>query len=279
MLRALERSTASAPDRILFLAPSARAARGAFRDVDVDGQRHARLLEEVQRFRGAIYLKDGAITPDQLTVDQRHRTAEDDESWHMLLLDEHRRVSACALYLEHGDEVSFDRLRVRHCAMAQDPEWRPKLEAAVGVHLDQARREGMRYVELGGWAVAEESRGTSGPLGLALAVYGFSRRGAGALGMTTATVRHCSSTILRRLGGARFEIGGATLPPYYDERYRCLMELLHFDSRKPNQKYLGLIDQVRSTLESITVIARPSGTGDTERRGAEGPVYGHALAS
>ncbi len=59
----------------------------------------------------------------------------------------------------------------------------------------------MKYVELGGWAVSERARGTAAPLALALAVWAFSRRGRGALGLTTATYRHCSATILKRLGG------------------------------------------------------------------------------
>jgi hypothetical protein len=258
MLKSLDRTIASSSERIVFLAPSVLSLTDTIPNVQVDGDRYAQLVRDVQGFRGGIYLKDGAIQPHQLTPDGLHRTEEDDNSWHMLLLDKERRVSACALYLEHGDDVKFDDLRVRHCSMAHDAEWRPKLVNAVETELDRARNEGLRYVELGGWAVSEESRGTAGPLAFALAVYGFSRRGAGALGMTTATFRHCSATILKRLGGSRFEVDGETLPPYFESKYRCLMELLRFDSRRPNPKYLGLIDQVRDTLDKITVIARPA---------------------
>ncbi len=258
MLKALDRHIASASERIVFLAPTVAATSGVFPNTVVDPEQYSELVRAVQRFRGGIYLKDGAIQPDQLTEDGLHRTEEDDNSWHMLLLDREQRVSACALYLEHGEGVSFDKLRVRHCAMARDSKWGTKLAGAVQGELDRAQQEGLRYVELGGWAVSEETRGTAGPLAMALAVYGFSRRGAGALGMTTATFRHCSATILKRLGGSRFEADGEALPPYYDPRYRCLMELLRFDSRQPNSKYLHLINQVRDTLEKITVIARPA---------------------
>jgi hypothetical protein len=261
MLKALDRNIALASDRIVFLAPSdAASVADVFPHVSVDAPRHAELVREVQRFRGGIYLKDGAIQPHQVTVDGRHETPEDENSWHLLLLDKDRHVCAAALYLEHENTVTFDRLRVRHCAMAQDREWRDKLVRAVDGELDRARREGMRYVELGGWAVSEESRGTAGPLALALALHGFSRRAAGALGMTTATFRHCSSTILKRLGGSRFEVDGVTLPPYFEPRYQCLMELLRFDSRTPQSKYQNLVDHMRDTMERITVIARPAFT-------------------
>jgi len=179
----------------------------------------------------------------------------------MLLLDKHQRVTACALYLEHDhNDVTFDQLRARHCPLTNEPEWRPTVERAIEAELDRARSEQLHYVELGGWAVSEDSRGTAGPLALALAVYGFSRRAGGALGITTATFRHCSATILKRLGGARFEVDGVTLPPYFDSRYQCMMEMLKFDSRRPNPKYLNLIDQVRDTLARITVVARPDTT-------------------
>jgi len=93
---------------------------------------------------------------------------------------------------------------------------------------------------------------------MALAVYGFSRRHGGALGMTTATFRHCSAVILQRLGGSRFESAGATLPPYYDPRYKCMMEMLRFDSRRPNPKYVGLIDRLRDRLADALVVTRPA---------------------
>ncbi|MBS1819473.1 MAG: hypothetical protein JSU08_16190 [Acidobacteria bacterium] len=260
MLKALERSAASASQRIVFLAPSASAAAAAFPDVQVDPLKHDDLLRQVQRFRGAIYLKDGAIHEEDLTADGRHETWEDDRSWHMVLIDDHNEVNACALYLEHAPDVPFDELRVRHCPLADDPEWRPTFVRALRDELARARAEGLRYVELGGWAVSEKSRTTSGALSLALAVYGFSRRGAGALGMTTATVRHCSAKILKRLGGSRFEADGTVLPPYFDPRYNCFMELLRFDSRKPNPQYLSLIDGIGSALDSVRVLARPDAT-------------------
>lgn len=259
MLKALDRNIAMASDRIVFVAPSTAAVSETFRHIDVDAGRHQRLVRDVQRMRGSIYVKDGALQPHQLTADGRHQTPEDETSWHMLLLDKHQRITACALYLEHDyNNVTFDQLRARHCALTSEPEWRPTVERAIETELDRARSEQLHYVELGGWAVSEDSRGTAGPLALALAVYGFSRRAGGALGITTATFRHCSATILKRLGGARFEVDGVTLPPYFDSRYQCMMEMLKFDSRRPNPKYLNLIDQVRDTLARITVVARPA---------------------
>ena len=265
MLKALDRNIASVSERIVFLAPSVNSVSDVFHNVEIDGHRHRELVGDVQRMRGSIYLKDGAILPHQLTPDGLHQTPEDETGWHMLLLDKDQRMTACASYLEHDNTVAFDQLRARQCPLTREPEWRSTLVTAIESELARARRERLQYVELGGWAVSEESRGTAGPLALALAVYGFSRRAGGALGITTATFRHCSATILKRLGGARFEVNGVTLPPYYDPRYRCMMEMIRFDSRRPNPKYIRLIDQVRDTLANITVVARPSAAAESAR--------------
>jgi hypothetical protein len=73
--------------------------------------------------------------------------------------------------------------------------------------------------------------------------------------MTTATVRHCSSTILRRLGGSDLQVGGRRVPSYHDPRYKCEMELLRFDSRYPSQKYSGLVELLKDKLSEVLVIA------------------------
>jgi hypothetical protein len=257
MLKSLERQIASVNERVVLLAPSAASVDEIFRNVDVDRGRHEQLVRDVQKLRGSIYLKDGAIQSEQLSPDGLHRTPEDEKGWHMLLLDKQRQVNACALYLEHDNTVSFEELRVRQCPLTENEEWRPRLRKAIHAELSHARRDGLQFVELGGWAVSENSRGTAGPLALALAVYSFSRRCGGALGMTTATFRHCSATILKRLGGSRFEVDGTTLPPYFDERYKCMMEMIRFDSRSPNPKYIRLIEQASQKLANILVIARP----------------------
>jgi hypothetical protein len=258
MLNALERNIASANERIVFVAPSTACVSDLFQDVEASQDLHREFVRDVQRLRGSIYLKDGAIQAHQLSPDGLHKTAEDDASWHMLLLDRNQRLTACALYTEHDDTVTMEDLRAGKSPLTQNDEWSPKLRTAIQSELDEARRDRLQFVELGGWAVSEHVRGTAGPLSLALAVYAFSRRCGGVLGMTTATFRHSSAAILKRLGGSRFEIEGATLPPYYDPRYRCMMEMLRFDSRRPNPKYLDLIEQARGALSAIKVVARPA---------------------
>jgi hypothetical protein len=254
MLKLLERNIASVEDRLVLLAPPDKEVPDSFQNVTYDSRQHQRLIREMQRLRGSIYLQDGAVQPEQLTPDGLHRTPEDERSWHLLILDKERHVSSCAWYLLH-DAAQFERLRVRNCPLARLEEWRDRFWLAVESELERARRHCLRFAELGGWAVARESRGSSDCLLLALATYTLARALGPALGLTTATVRHSSAAILRRLGGSNLEVDGTPVPPYYDPKYKCEMEVLRFDSRAPSAKYNGLIDLFQGQLANVGVIA------------------------
>jgi hypothetical protein len=240
---------------LVLLAPPTSAVPRSFQNVTRDSSQHTGLVREMQRLRGAVYLDDGAVERRQLSDDGLHRTPEDQKSWHLLMLNPHGRVSSCAWYLLHENATSIQTLRARRCPLGQDPVSRPTFEAAVQTELDRARQQGLRYAEVGGWAVSKESRCTAEGLVLALAAYSLSRALGGALGMTTATVRHSSSTILRRLGGSHMQLNGQSIEPYYDPTYQCEMELLRFDSRTPSAKYVGLIDRIQARLANVPVFA------------------------
>lgn len=258
MIGLLARSVSTIDRRLLLLAPPNRPVAGLFDRTRVDDQLHGRLLREVQRLRGGIYLDDGAVRPGDLSDEGLHETPEDARSWHLIMLDREGRLSSCAWCLEHEDATSIEQLRVRHCPLNGAHPLRERLQRAVATELRHAREEGLRYAEVGGWAVSRTSRCTSEGLLLALAAYSLGRRIGGALGLTTATVRHSSSTILRRLGGTSLEVDGGEIPSYFDERYRCEMEILRFDSRRPSPKYAPVIELLKERLSGVGVIA-PSG--------------------
>jgi hypothetical protein len=255
MLRLLERNIAAIEERLILLAPSAATVGEGFCNVTFDQRLHAERVREMQRLRGSIYLEDGAIERRQLSTDGLHRTPEDEKSWHLLMLGGDGRISACAWYLEHPNTTSIQSLRVRNCPLAATDDGREMLHAAVEAEIARARQDGLRYAEVGGWAVSKHCRCTSEGLLLALGAYSLGRRLGGALGITTATVRHSSSTILRRLGGSNLEVGRTVVPSYFDPKYNCEMELLRFDSRRPNAKYTGLIELLRERLTNVSVIA------------------------
>ena len=265
MLKLLERTISTLDDRLILLAP-AESAPSFFRDVEIDAERHAQLVHEMQQLRGRIYLQDGAIGKDQLSKDGAHETPEDHKSWHLLSVDEAHRVTGCAWYLQHPRGVSPRALRVRHSPLATMREWRDVLWSGVGTELDRARRENLNYVEVGGWAVAREAANPTEGLIIALAGYSLGQICGHCLGMTTATVRHCSSSILRRLGGAPLDVRGVPVPSYYDPRYGCEMEILRFDSRQPNPRYASLVTRLREAMANVKVVTLPGLAAGTSYR-------------
>lgn len=255
MLRLIESSIASIEQELVLVAPPHATLGDGFNNVTVDPFQHQQLIREMQRLRGRIYLDEGNVTPHQLTADGRHQTAEDDKGWHLLMTDEHGHVRSCALYILYENTATLADLRVRQCPLVQHPEWRTRVKGAVESEIARARRAGLRFAELGGWAIAKERRGTPEGLMMALGTYSLARTLGGALGITTANVAHSCSSILRRLGGSYLEFEGTTIPSYFDPRYNTTIDLLRFDSRTPSTKYADLIDIVKEKFANVTVIA------------------------
>jgi len=251
-------SIAPLNERLTLLAPSNWPGTHLFGRASVDPGRYEALLAEMQRLRGKMYLQDGAIEEWQLTSSGRHCQEADIRSWHLLAMDDNGDVCGCSRYLHHHNTIGFDRLGVRHSAMAECDTWGTKLEAAIETELSQARENDLAYCEVGGWAIVEARRHTVEALRVALATYGLAQLLGGCLGISTVTVRHGSSRILRRIGGRSLSWNGCELPVYYDPQYKCEMEILRFDSRSPHPKYVAWTDHIKSSLLTVSVICRES---------------------
>jgi hypothetical protein len=98
---------------------------------------------------------------------------------------------------------------------------------------------------------------------MALAVFGLSHALGDAIGISAATQRHGSASILRRIGGRPLEHGGSPLPSYYDPQYRCEMEALRFYSWAPNPRFGIWIEEVKAELRTTPVLTN----------GATGPLW------
>lgn len=237
----------------VLLAPDQNAA-SQFDQASVDPSRHQRLLAGAQRLRGRIYVQDGAIQPSDLSADDLHIQAADSQAWHLLTVDENEAVIACIRYFAHEPSVRFSELSLAGSGIVQSPQFGTRVREAVETELDGARRRGVWYVELGGWAVCESLRCTTEAIRTLLTVYALSQVRGGAVGLSSATTRHHSSSILRRIGGRPLRAKGIEVLSYYDAQYNCEMELLGFDSETPNQRYAGWIRDCREALHRVPVI-------------------------
>jgi hypothetical protein len=240
--------------RFQLLAPPQTRSGGAFGRSKINEQLYRQRLASVQTLRGRVYLKDGAIQPWEVDEQGRFRMRGDEQSWHFLLIDEEEETIGCARYLVHPNTVRFEQLRISHCPIARHRQWGGKVRQAVEADLERARKENLSYVEIGGWALCEQWRGTRAALEILVASYALAQLWGGSLGSCMATVRHHSSSILRRIGGCSLQIGGERVPAYEDPYYGCTMELLRFDSRSPAQRFIPLINQLKATVASTLTI-------------------------
>ncbi len=206
----------------------------------------------MQKLRGNVYLDDGAIRSHEL-YNQRHRLDIDNKSWHLLIVDSVFGVCGCARYREHPAEADFSQLSVSRSSLAGCAEWGSSLRASVDSEIQVSRQLAVPYVELGGWALRKEIRGTTEALRLALSTYGLAQVLGGCVGLTTATFRHSSATILRRLGGHPLEHDRRQVPSYYDPQYGCEMEVLRFYSWAPAPRYAKWVADLKWAMHDVPV--------------------------
>lgn len=247
-----------------ILAPSESRLTAQFASLQNSEQSYDHFLASMQKLRGQAYLKDGAIQQSDLDHEGRFYMPGDDESWHLLLVDAANQVIGCAKYLVHPSNVPYHRLKVAQSTLANDPFWGDRVQRAVEADLRRVREEKLQYVEVGGWALAEEWRGTRAALEILVGSFALGQIWGGAIGSCTATARHSSSSMLRRLGGENFELMGEAIPAYEDPHYGCTMELLRFDYRTPSKRFLPLITPLKATLSKSAVLTRRTQPGRLE---------------
>lgn len=249
---------------MVLLAPAGACLRPFSGPVTFSHRIHAALIGGMQRLRGGIYLREGAIQLPQLRYNGRHVSSSDYKSWHLLTVRSDGEILGCIRFLRHPNTVRSHQLRVSEAPLAHSDAWSTRFFSSINSEIEAARRFNFSYVEIGGWALAPELRGTAEALHTVLSTYALAQIQGGALGITTATERNGSASILRRLGGQPLEWDGAALPPYFDPAYRCGMEVLRFDSRNPSARYAHKVSALRSHIAALPVFC-PSVTSATDK--------------
>jgi hypothetical protein len=239
---------------LVLLAPPQARVPASFTRVHHDSSRHGSLLRQAQRLRGSVYLEDGAINCSHM-VNGCHVVDSDPKSWHLLVLDDSQQVCGCTRYHHHPAGVNFSRLTAAESSLASCSEWGSKVKSAVEEELALSRSMDLPFIEIGGWALAHEIRGSVEALRMVLAAYAFFRALGGAVGLATATIRHSSASILRRIGGRPLQHNGVQVPSYQDSQYSCTMEMLRFYSWAPNPRYDLWIREIGNEIRSIPVIS------------------------
>jgi hypothetical protein len=238
---------------MVVLAPAAATIPQVFERAVQDRVAHQRILTSMQQMRGRVALREGAVKPVDLLPDGRHRMPGDEDSWHLIRLDPDDNVKGCARVLVHPNTATFPQLRLASSAVAQHPEWGGRVRQIVESDLIRASEEKVNVVEPGGWVLEERLRGTSEAILIALSAFAWARFIGTCLAYVTATVKHHSSMMLRRLGAESLYFGGEEVPRYYDSRYSCEMELLRLQSQAIHPRFEGRLSFLHELLSTAPV--------------------------
>lgn len=237
--------------RFQLLAPSGYGFGHKFRRFSADRQTHRNMLDAARQLRGAAYLADGAISACDLDAAGRFCMEDDDQCWHLLLLDTNEHVIGCIRYVVYPTAPDFCELQVRH-----SPIFKGSLAAmtrsAVERDLQLARINKLAYVEIGGWAIDSCWRHTRAAADCLAASYALGELWGGSLGICTATVRHGSACMLQRFGALPLSVEGQTIGRYSDPRFRCDMHLLRFD-RTSGWRFASVVEPLKRELAYMTV--------------------------
>jgi hypothetical protein len=194
----------------VILAPASEFLDSEFRNVHYEPDWYERILRDIQRLRGRVYLRDGAIRPEQLSADGCHQSPGDRSSWHIVTLDNRGSAVACARLQVHAPSTRYEHLGVSRSSMAKCRNWGSHLRSAVDAIRYRAIANGARFVEAGGWALDESVRHTMEAFRIAVGAFAWSGLIGRAIGITTATFRNHSADILRDMQILSFETGGYT---------------------------------------------------------------------
>lgn len=209
---------------------------------------HDETIAEVQRFRGRVYVEEGAIPPSALDGTGRFVSDADWADRHALARGVQGALQGCIRFATHGSQFNFDGLRARQYLERMPAGIRSAYGDAIGEFTRSAVEQGLGFGEVGAWAVAREHRMSRDSILLPLSAWAFYELLGHSLVIAFATNRNSSATILKRLGGFDLTLAGRPLPEFFDPFYQCPLYLLGFDSRRPAPAYAATVAMIKERL-------------------------------
>ena len=227
-----------------------------------DSEQYERLIGEIQRFRGMVYVQEGILLPTDLDAQGRHQRASDFAAWHLVLRDRPDHILGAMWLRVHdlrGGALRFEDLQIyEHIARANDEQLASALDTATRHFLAESAKNYKYFSEVGGWAIREEVRRTALAPILAASLWSLARIVGGGTGLAIARVRHQCADVLKRMGGMDLYSGGEPLPRFYDSFYRDMFEVIGFDSQYSCQQLEPTIEDIRAYLCETPILTTPS---------------------
>jgi hypothetical protein len=231
--------------RLLVLPPRGLGAPAGLNSNYIQGTDYARSISDIQRFREAVYVRDRVLSVSTLDSCSHDQAGSDYKSWHFVIATGAGEICGCIRMQFYPPTADLSTLHLHACLSRAPADRVEHLHAGVQSFRQTAYNAGLRFGEVGGWAVSEEFRRSSTSILLPITVWAMCRILGDASILATATTRHQSAAILQRIGGFVLPYNGIPVDGYFDSYFGCEMEILGFDSRQPSAKYAELVAETR----------------------------------
>ena len=226
---------------LMVLPPFESASAPSFCESVPRLDEYEKLLSSIQQLRGKVYVAEGALEPSMLDFNGRHIDPFDRRSWHVLMRTPDGQVGGALRVTIHRAGCGVSDLAASSCPLFVDPEWKWRSNRILLTFLRRACDAGLHVAETGGWALEEGLRGGRKGALLALSGWAITRLAGGAKGLGIVTTRCGASRLTKYLGGSELRDELGCVPPYFDWRYGCQMEVLEFDSHRVNPIFEALV--------------------------------------
>jgi predicted GNAT family N-acyltransferase len=214
-------------------------------------------LEEMQRFRGKVYLDNQVIPAQALDERGRHFSAFDFVCWHFLMRKGDGRLCGCIRARLHTVGNDCDDFALHEMINRLEANQKRRYANAVQSFLENAYRQERPLLEVGGWAVDRGFRNSMAAPLLTLACYALAQLLGNCLVLASAGNVNGSANILRRFGGLPLQEGESNLPSFFDAHHNCDIDILAFDCFLIPPKYQATVDEVRRFLRQSRVLISP----------------------
>jgi hypothetical protein len=263
---------------LTIIAPSAEKIPDCLPHYIPDEGLRRKLVDEVQRFRGRIFVQDNSLPASALDAQGRHNMPYDDEAWHLLVWDRYQNVCGAmrvGIHLQKHRPVRLEDLQISKFLAHLPTATRSLVEGAARAYLRRIRSPSP-FFEPGGWVIAENARKSTLASVLAAAVWSLGRAVGGSAGLSMATMKNNSASILKKMGGFELFSRGVPLAPFFDPYHGSQMELIGFDPSYLNPRLEATVAEIQEFINVLPII-----TGDGTRGAATRPQYvpGHALSA
>ncbi len=214
---------------------------------------------ELFKMRGSVYLQDGAISEENLDKFGKYVSPHDKYSWQVLLLDSSKKPHG-GLRIRFWDfeniRAHFMQTHAKELIDRMDCDNQKVYQESIIRFLDEEMRTKF-FGEVAGLVITDYEKNSPAALLLVAFCFAFGEFVGGFNALVSATERHYSNRIMRKIGGHRIPHKETKeyLNTFFDSKYNCNMEYIVFESACPAALIQDLCKKIQEKLKTTLVLA------------------------